>query len=179
MMESPPKGLREHMRAHIANYSAVGSAENLLSFRCPPNTETRSGAAILNLIYQAADLVRDVDDYAAERQARAETLAKHAIEKVEIAEARVRSAESGQLASEAETKELSKRLHEVEKVVEQMASRIGATEAQLSAAEDRARNAEMRADEAEDALKCIELAICTQILEKRFGNPSRRVATAA
>jgi hypothetical protein len=179
MAESHPNRLREHMRAHIANSSAVGSAENILSLRRPPNSETSPGAAVLNLIYQAADLIRDVDDYAAERQACAETLAKQAIEKVEIAEARVRSAESGRLAAEAETKEFSDRLQEVEKVMEQTASHIAATEAQLSAAEQRARTAEMRADEAEDALKRIEEAIRTQILEKRFGDSSRRAATAA
>jgi chromosome segregation ATPase len=179
MRESHTNWLREHMRDHIGNHSALDSAENVLSLRRPPNSETSPGAAVLNLIYQAADLIRDVDDYAAERQARAETLAKQAIEKVEIAEARVQSAESGRLAAEAETKEFSDRLQEVEKVMEQTASCIAATEAQLSAAEQRARTAEMRADEAEDALKRIEEAIRTQILEKRFGDSSRRAATAA
>src|SRR5271169_1220327 len=99
----------------IAN-SAVGSAENILRLRCPPNSETSPGAAVLNLICQAADLVRGIDDDAAERQARAETLAKQAIEKLEIAEARARSAESGRLAAEAETKEFSDRLQKVENV---------------------------------------------------------------
>ena len=178
MGKSQTDWLREYMRDRIANYSAVGSAENILSLRRPQNSETSPGAAVLNLIYQAADLIRDVDDCAAERQARAETLAKQAIEKVEIAEARVRSAESGRLAAEAETKEFSDRLQEVEKVMEQTASRIAATEAQLSAAEQRARTAEMQADEAEDALKRIEEAIRTQILEKRFCDSSRRAATA-
>src|SRR5665811_2189388 len=114
MEKSNPDWLGEHMRNHIADYSAVGSAGNILSLRRPQNSETSPGAAVLNLIYQAADLIRDVDDYAAERQARAETLAKQSIEKVEIAEDRVQSAESGRLAAEAETKEFSDRLQEVE-----------------------------------------------------------------
>src|ERR1035441_6644816 len=178
MGKSQTDWLREYMRDRIANYSAVGSAENILSLRRPQNSETSPGAAVLNLIYQAADLIRDVDDYAAERHARA-ILAKQAIEKVEIAEARVRSAESGRLAAEAETKEFSDRLQEVEKVLEQTTSRVAATEAQLSAAEQRARTDEMQADEADDALKRIEEAIRTQILEKRFCDSSRRAATAA
>ena len=179
MAESHPNWLREHMRTHIANYSAVGSADNIVNLRRPPNSETGPGATVLNLIYQAADLVRDIDDHAAERHARAETLAKQAIENVEIAEARVRSAESGRLEAEAETKEFSDRLREVEKVMEQTASRIAATEGQLSAAEQRARTAEMRADEAEDALKRVEEAIRTQILEKGFGGSCRSAAPAA
>ena len=186
MEESHADWLQEHMRDHIANSSALESPENVLSFRCPPNSETDPGAAALNLVYQAAEHIRDVDDCPAERQDRAETLAKQAIEMLEIAEARVRSAESARLAAEAEIKEFSDRvekelsikLQEVEEAMEQTASRIAATEAQLSTAEQRARNADMRADEAENTLKRIEEAIRIQILEKMPGN-ARRTAIAA
>jgi len=186
MEESHADWLQEHMRDHIANSSALESPENVLSFRCPPNSETDPGAAALNLVYQAAEHIRDVDDCPAERQDRAETLAKQAIEMLEIAEARVRSAESARLAAEAEIKEFSDRvekelsikLQEVEEAMEQTASRIAATEAQLSTAEQRARTADMRADEAENTLKRIEEAIRIQILEKMPGNV-RRTAIAA
>ena len=186
MEESHADWLQEHMRDHIANSSALESPENVLSFRCPPNSETDPGAAALNLVYQAAEHIRDVDDCPAERQDRAETLAKQAIEMLEIAEARVRSAESARLAAEAEIKEFSDRvekelsikLQEVEEAMEQTASRIAATEAQLSTAEQRARNADMRADEAENTLKRIEEAIRIQILEKMPYN-ARRTAIAA
>jgi chromosome segregation ATPase len=186
MEESHADWLQEHMRDHIANSSALESPENVLSFRCPPNSETDPGAAALNLVYQAAEHIRDVDDCPAERQDRAETLAKQAIEMLEIAEARVRSAESARLAAEAEIKEFSDRvekelsikLQEVEEAMEQTASRIAATEAQLSTAEQRARTADMRADEAENTLKRIEEAIRIQILEKMPGN-ARRTAIAA
>ena len=186
MEESHADWLQEHMRDHIANSSALESPENVLSFRCPPNSETDPGAAALNLVYQAAEHIRDVDDCPAERQDRAETLAKQAIEMLEIAEARVRSAESARLAAEAEIKEFSDRvekelsikLQEVEEAMEQTASRIAATEAQLSTAEQRARTADMRADEAENTLKRIEEAIRIQILEKMPYN-ARRTAIAA
>ena len=185
MEESHADWLQEHMRDHIANSSALESPENVLSFRCPPNSETDPGAAALNLVYQAAEHIRDVDDCPAERQDRAETLAKQAIEMLEIAEARVRSAESARLAAEAEIKEFSDRvekelsikLQEVDEAMEQTASRIAATEAQLSTAEQRARTADMRADEAENTLKRIEEAIRIQILEKMPGN-ARRTAMA-
>jgi hypothetical protein len=145
------------------------------------------GAAALDVVYQAAELIQDVNNYAVERHARAESLARQAIEKLKIAHDCVQSAESGRRAAEAEIKEfsdrvekeLSVRLQEVEKVVEQTASRIAATEAQLSAAEQRAITAEVRATEAENALRRIEEAIRTQILEKRLGDSSMRAARAA
>src|ERR1035437_6645569 len=187
MRESHTNWLREHMRDHIANSSMVDSADNILNFQRPPYSAKNPGAAALDLVYQAAELIGDANNYAAERQARAENLAKQAIEKLKIADDRVRSAESARRAAEAEIKEfsdrvekeLSVRLQEIEEAMEQTASRIAATEAQLSAAEQRARTAEIRANEAENALKRIEEAIRSRILAKMPGNSSRRVATAA
>ena len=186
MRESHTNWLREHMRDHIANHGALDSAENVLNFQSSPNSKMNPGAAALDVVYQAAELIRDVDNYAAERHARAETLARQAIEKLKIAHDCVQSAESRRLAAETGIREfserleneLSVRLQEVEKVVEQTASRIAAAEAQLSAAEQRARIAEARAAEAENALRRIEEAIRIQIVEKMPGN-ARRTAMAA
>jgi exonuclease VII large subunit len=187
MQKSQTNWLRGHMRDHIANHSALDSAENILDFRRPPYFAKNPGAAALDLVYQAAELIGDVDNYAAERQARAEKLAQQAIEKLKIAHDRVQSAESGRRAAEAEIKEfsdrvekvLSVRLQEVEQAMEQTASRIAATEAQLSAAEQRAITAEVRATEAETALKRIEEAIRTRILAKMPVDFTRRKAAAA
>jgi len=178
MEESHTDWLRGYMRDHVANSSMVDSADNILNFQRPPYSAKNPGAAALDLVYQAAELIGDVDNYAAEKQARAANLAKQAIEKLKIADDRVRSAESVRLTAEAEIKELSDRLREAEKVMEQMASRMAATEAQLSTAEQRAGTAELRANEAEDALKRIEEAIRTQILEK-IPSDSRRADRAA
>jgi hypothetical protein len=187
MEESHTDWIREHMRDHIANSSVVVSADNIINFQSPPYSAKNPGAAALDLVYQAAELIGDIDNHAAEKQARAETLAKQAIEKLKIADDRVRSAESGRRAAEAEIKEFSDRVEkeftvrvqEIEKEMERTASRIAATEAQLTAAEQRARTAEMRANEAENALKRIEEAIRTRILEKRPGDSRRRAARAA
>lgn len=186
MQESHTDWLRGHMRDHVANSSMVDSADNILNFQRPPYSAKNPGAAALDLVYQAVELIGDVDNYAAEREARAEKLAQQAIENLKIADDRVRSAESGRRAAEAEIKEFSDRvekefsikLQEVEEAMEQTASRIAATEAQLSTAEQRARTADMRADEAENTLKRIEEAIRIQILEKMPYN-ARRTAIAA
>ena len=187
MRESHTNWLRGHMRDHIANHSALDSAENILSFQRSPNSKMNPGAAALDVVYQAAELIRDVDNYAAERHARAESLARQAIEKLKIAHDCVQSAESRRRSAEAEIKEfsdrvekeLSVRLQEVEEAMTQTTSRITFAEAQLSAAEQRARSAEMRANEAENALKRIEEAIRSRIIAKMPGNSSRRAATAA
>jgi exonuclease VII large subunit len=186
MQKSQTNWLRDHMRDHITNQSALDSPENILSFQRFPNSKMNPGAAALDVVYQAAELIRDVDNYAAERHARAETLARQAIEKLKIAHDCVQSAESRRLAAEAGIKEFSDRLEnelgvrlqEVEKVVEHTTSRIAAAEAQLSAAEQRARIAEARAAEAENALRRIEEAIRIQIVEKMPVN-ARRTAMAA
>ena len=186
MLNSNPNWLREHMRDYIANSSVANSADNVLNFRRPSDSAKNPGAAALDLIYQAAKLIEEVDNYAAERQACAETLAKQAIEKLNIAHDRVRSAESARLAAEAEIKEFSdqveekftSKIQEIEKEMEQTASRMAATEAELAAADQRAKIAEMRANEAENALRRIEETLRTQLIERRLGNP-RRAATAA
>src|SRR5450631_3880095 len=186
MQKSQTNWLRDHMRDYITNHSALDSPENVLSFQRSPNSKMNPGAAALDVVYQAAELIRDVDNYATERNARAETLARQAIEKLKIAHDCVQSAESRRLAAEAEIKEFSDRvgkelsvkLQKVEEAMEQTASRIAATEAQLSAAKQRARTAEMRANDAENALKRIEEAIRSRILDKMPGN-ARRTAMAA
>jgi hypothetical protein len=178
MQKSDANWLRDHMRNHITNSSAIDSAQNILSFSRPPNSATKPGDAALELVYQAAERIREADKCASERQARAETLAKQTLENLKIAEARVQSAETERLAAETKIKEFSDRLEkelsEVGKVMEQTASRIRAAEAKLSAAEQRAGKAEIRANEAENALKRIEDAIRTRILEN-----SSKAATAA
>jgi exonuclease VII large subunit len=186
MLESNPDWLLEHMRGHIANTGVANSSDNVFDFPLPSNATKNPGAAALDLVYQAAELIEQVDNYAAEKHARAEMLAKQAIEKLNIAHERVRSADSARLAAESSVKEFSEqverrlavKIQEIERVMEQTASRMAANEAQLTAAEQRAKAAETRAAEAEDALRRIEQTLRTQILEKRRSGPGK-IAKAA
>ena len=179
--------LQEYMRDYIANSNVAKSADNILSFKHQSQSAKNPGAAVLDLVNQAAELVGEVDNYAAERQARAEELARQTIEKLKIADDHVRSAESARRAAEAEIKQFSDRIEkevsikvqEIEKTIEQMAFGIAASEARLSAAEQRAINAELRANEAENSLERIEEAIRTQILAKMPADFTRTKATAA
>ena len=155
--------LRESIRDRVSDYSAVDAAENILSFRRPLYSAkdfTKSpGAAAMELVNQAAEHIKNVDDHAAERHARAETLVKQAIEQLKIAHVRVQSADKLE-------KECSVKVQDAEKLLEQASSRIAAVEAELSAAKQRAKAAERRANEAENALKHIEEALRTRIVEK-------------
>jgi colicin import membrane protein len=166
MAENHMEWLREHMRNHIDGEGAIEPAETVLSFRRAPaggprNQDTEAVA----LVYQAADVVKGAQERAAQIEARAEELVKRAIEKLQIAEERIRSAELDQRAAESGLNEAGVRLQGAEKALQRAQARIAAVEAQLSAAELRARAAEARAAEAEKALKRIEHAIRTQILE--------------
>ena len=187
MEESHTDWLRERMREIVTNSNATNSGDNILNFRHQTSSAKNPGAAALDLVYQAAELIGDVENFAAEREAHAESLANQAIEKLKIAEERVRSADSARRAAEADItvfkekveKEFNVKLQEIENAMEQAASRIAATEAQLTAAEQQANAAELRATEAENALKRIEAAIQTQILSKRVGDPGKRSVKAA
>lgn len=170
--------LRRHMRDQISNFSAVDAAENVLNFPRSPYSANSAGVAALDLVYQAAELIKKVEDQAAERQVRAETLTKRAIEDLEIAVDRVQSAESQRHAAEARIKEVSVKLREAEEALERTTSRMTAAEAQVSVAEQRVRIAEMRATEAENALRRIEQAIRSRILERTPGDSSRAAAAA-
>jgi chromosome segregation ATPase len=103
-----------------------------------------------------------------------------------VADDRVRCAESARHAAETELKEyrdsvkrLTAKVEEIEKAMERAAIRSVAVQAELTAAEQRAINAEIRANEAENALKRIEAAIRTQILEKNLNDSGRNAVRAA
>ena len=154
---------REYIRDQISDYSAVDATENILNFGHPlysaKNSTKSPGAAAMELVNQAAERIRNVDDYAAERQARAEALAKQAIEKLKIAHQ----------TADGLKKEYSMKIKDVEKLLERASSHIAAVETELSTAKQRAKAAEMRAIETENALKHIEEALRTRILENMPG----------
>ena len=91
MEESHTNWLRERMREIVENSGAVDSGDNILKFRRQTSSAKNPGAAALDLVYQAAEVIGDVEKIAAEREAHAESLANQAIEKLKIAEERVRS----------------------------------------------------------------------------------------
>jgi hypothetical protein len=137
---------------------SVGQDENVLCFARPlPD----SGAAALNLVYEAAEIFRNMEDRARETEARAQSLCKSALERLRLAEMRTEAAERErrELVTEAECK-----LQDASRALKQAQSRIEAAEDQLTAVEFRAQVAEAEAREAKQALALVEEAIRRRLL---------------
>lgn len=141
----------------------VDGAENVLSFRRPLSSvkdfTKGPGAAAFALINQAAERIKNIDDCAAERQARADALVKQAIERLKIAHFKVQSADKFKT-------ECTVKIQDADKLLERASSHIVALEKELSVAKQRAKAAEMRANEAENVLRHLEEALRTRIVEK-------------
>jgi hypothetical protein len=135
----------------------VGATENALSFA----QGTGGGVTALNLVYQAAEVVRGIEDRAKETEARAQTLCRSAMERLKLAELRAEAAERVQreVLVEAECK-----LQDASRALAQAQSLIEATEDRLTAAECRAQVAEVDAHDARRALALVEEAIRRRLL---------------
>jgi hypothetical protein len=133
--------------------------ENVLSFARPSVPD--SGTTALNLVFQAADVFRSIEDHARETEARAQSLCKSALERIRFAEMRTEAAERAQreLITAAECK-----LQDASRASNQAQSRIEATEDRLTAVEFRAQAAEAEAREARQALALVEEAIRRRLL---------------
>ena len=118
--------------------------ENILNFpRGRTDPPRNDGQSALDLVYQAAEVVGNLQDHARQTETRAQNLCRSALEKLRLAEKRAEAAESTLYHAE---------------------SRISSAEARLSDAELRAENAETRTRELDRALAIIEDAIRTRLL---------------
>jgi hypothetical protein len=131
--------------------------ENVLAFpRGRTEPVKNDGQSAIDLVYQAAEAVGNMQDHARQTEVRAQTLCRNAIEKLRLSERRTEAAENALNLAE---------------------SRIASAEARLSAAELRAKNAETRARDLDQALTLIEEAIRTRLLG--VGLNVRRSSAAA
>jgi chromosome segregation ATPase len=168
--------LGRHMREFIGDSDSIDSPQNILSF---PGAPTRyDGSAALDLVSQATEMIRGIQDRAFETETRAKTLVERAIEKVRLTEARIKSAETARIAAEENLCKVSAKLREAERELARTVSRIANAEIQLTNAEQRIREAEMRAANSEKAVKQIEQAIVNQLAGLERGL-TRQSANAA
>jgi chromosome segregation ATPase len=139
--------------------ASVGAYENVLSFARASVSDSSSTA--LNLVYQAAEVFRRMEDHAQETEARSQALCKSAMERLKLAEMRTEASERArrELITEAECK-----LQDASRALTQAQSRIEAAEDRLTAVEFRAQAAEAEAREARQALGLIEEAIRRRLL---------------
>ena len=118
-------------------------------------------AAAIDLVYQAADVFRGMEEQSRETEARAKTLCNSAIEKVRRAETRAEAAEDAHRTVLFNAEE---KLRDASRALEQATSRLEAKEDQLTAMEFRAQAAEAEAREAKQVLALVEEAIRRQLL---------------
>lgn len=138
----------------------AGDNAGVLDFpRRRVNCQTNdNGQSALDLVYQAAELVGNLQEEWRQTETRAKNLCRSAAERLRLAEQRAVAAESA--LSHAE-------------------SRLSSSEAKLCDAELRAKNAETRARELDHALSQIEEAIRTKLMgQHRHPNEHRSAALA-
>jgi hypothetical protein len=127
-----------------------------------PTADMRGGnGAVLELVYQAAEVVKAIENQAIEAQKTSYQQLQFMQRRIEELETELRAAQL--LVSEARTK-----LKESEEVARAQTGRLEAAEKKTCQLEMRARTAEAKARENADAVARIEEAIRTQILEKRL-----------
>jgi chromosome segregation ATPase len=171
--------LREHMRDQLANSDSNDLGQNILNFPGDTAAALRyDTSSALDLVSQAAGVIRGIQDRAAESEARAKALAECALEKLQIAEGRIHSAEAARGLAQDALSKLNARLQEAERELTRTQSRIAAAENQLANAERQMRAAETRAINAEKAVNQIEDAIRTQLvgLQRNLTGRSTRAA---
>jgi chromosome segregation ATPase len=171
--------LREHMRDQLTNAASSDFGQNILNF--PGDTPAASHfdtSSALDLLSQAAGVIRGIQDRAAESEARAKALAEAALEKLQLAEDRIQSAEAARGLAQETLAKLSARLQEAERELTRTQSRIGTAETHLANAERQMRAAENRATNAEKAVGQIEDAIRSQLVGLQRNLTGRSVRAA-
>ena len=157
--------LREHMRDHIATPGSADPSRNVLKFSSAvPEVSGNNAASALELVAEAADVIKSIERRAIESETRAKSLAESAIEKLHHADSRIQAAEDARRAGEDNLVKVSARLQEVEKELMHAKSRLANADAQLANAEQRMKNFELRAIKAEKSVKDVESAIRMQLV---------------
>jgi len=171
--------LRERMQDHNLRSAPMGRSEGVLRFPSASRSAgTKAGDAALELVYRAAEVVRDIEDRASENEKYAKTIAEKAVEKLQFAERRIQELETERRTAERFLKEAAEKIRAIEEDLKLERTRVAAAETQLHHIELRASEAEALAKESETALARIEEAIRTQLLRQRHSGLERSTAVA-
>lgn len=169
--------LHKRMRSHLSGSSpGEGADDGPLPGR-PFAPAVKRGRAALDLVDQAADLVRSIEDHAYDSESRARGLAEDAVKRLQASEKEIQRLEKKQAAAEACIEDIRTKLQQTADALERERERVRAAENLLPQLEMRARAAEARAAECENALSRIENAIRTKLL--RDGSSTHKRANAA
>jgi chromosome segregation ATPase len=152
--------LREHMLEQFEN--APDHTHDVVQFSAETTQQHTSSA--LDIVSQVANIIRGLQERAAETEARARALAESALERLRQAETRINDAETARARAEDTMVRLTARLQEAERELERAQVHIVTAENKLADAERQAHSAEARAMQAEKAVVQINDAIRAQLL---------------
>src|SRR5450755_2150071 len=103
------KRLLQHVKGHSDEPAPTEPSEHVV----PHRTIEADGTAVLALVYQAAELIRNLEDRATDTERRAQAIVLQAIEDLNVAKDRVCSAEAQQEISLAALKETNAKAQEI------------------------------------------------------------------
>ena len=152
----------QQLRDDIWDYrykSSGGEPENIVSFA--PSASKDDGATALDLVHQAAEIFKGMQNHARETEARARSACDSLAEKLRLAEQQRDAAER---ARREVVNEFNGKLQDVSRALQQAQSRIVGAEERTVAAEYRAQAAEAKLYKANQELAAVEEAIRKRLL---------------
>jgi hypothetical protein len=153
----------QQLRDDIFDYrykSPAGADENIVRFGS--STATRDfGASALDLVHQAAEIFKAMENHAREAEARAQSLCESLAGKLQLAEQRRDAAER---ARREVVNEFNGKLQDASRALQQAQSHIVRAEERTVAAEFRAQAVEAKLHKANQELAAVEEAIRKRLL---------------
>jgi DNA repair ATPase RecN len=145
-------------------YGADGGERQMGVIRFPLETSAtpaKTSNAALNLVYQAAEVIKDIENQAAEVE-------KTAYQKLHVAQKRIEELEAELKSAQVCINEARLKLRESEEITKMERSRLDTAEKRMCELEMLARTAEAKANENANSVARIEEAIRTQLLARRL-----------
>ena len=153
----------QQLRDDIFDYryeSSAGESENILRF-AQSAPKDYGGATALDLVHQAAEIFKGMENHAREAEARAQSLCEDLAGKLQFAE---RQRDVAERARREVVNELNGKLQDVSRALQQAQARIVHAEERMIAAEFRAQAVETKLYKANQELAAIEEAIRKRLL---------------
>jgi hypothetical protein len=153
----------QQLRDDIFDYrykSSVDENEKILRF-AQSAPKDYGGATALDLVHQAAEIFKGMENHAREAEARAQSLCEDLAGKLQLAE---RQRDVAERARREVVNELNVKLQDVSRALQQAQARIVHAEERTIAAEFRAQAVETKLYKANQELAAIEEAIRKRLL---------------
>ena len=147
----------------------VSSSERVFNFPgSTPSATSKGRVAALDLVSQAVEVIKGIENHANESEKHVRSIADKAIQRLQLAESRIEELETELQSAQVCIREARVKIKESVESANFERSRLEAAERKMCQIEMRARTAEAQAKENANMVARIEEAIRVQILEKRL-----------